>query len=184
MTQVINLLGGPGAGKSLTASGIFYELKIIGVECELVSEFPKELTWEKNLDLLENQLFVFAEQFRRQYRLLDRVDYVITDSPLILSKVYMEMFGERSGKFYSAFSENFYDKCLDFFDTTFQEFNNLNFFIDRPGNFDPVGRNETLEEAQQIDNLILNELEKYEYTRIPSQDAVRKIIKTLEIAQK
>lgn len=180
MTKIINLLGGPGSGKSLTAAGIFYELKIRDIECELVSEFPKELTWEKNLDLLENQLFVFAEQFRRQYRLLGKVDFVITDSPLILSKIYMDIFGKRSGKFTSTFSKTFQSECLSFFDTTYNEFDNILFYIDRPKNFSPNGRNETENEAHFIDEMILNEIEKYDYHRIPSQDAVEKIIKILE----
>lgn len=39
---VINLMGGPGSGKSTVASGIFYRLKKMGVNCELALEFVKD----------------------------------------------------------------------------------------------------------------------------------------------
>ena len=37
-TLVINLIGGPGSGKSTTASGIFYTLKKMGINCEISCE--------------------------------------------------------------------------------------------------------------------------------------------------
>lgn len=43
---VINLFGAPGSGKSVAASYIFSQLKMKGVECELIQEFAKDLTWE------------------------------------------------------------------------------------------------------------------------------------------
>ena len=39
---VINLLGSPGAGKSTTAARLFYELKMKGVKCELITEYAKD----------------------------------------------------------------------------------------------------------------------------------------------
>lgn len=43
MTSVINLIGGPGSGKSTTAAGLFFRMKSMGVRCELVTEYAKEL---------------------------------------------------------------------------------------------------------------------------------------------
>jgi len=37
MTLVVNLYGGPGTGKSTTAAATFAELKMAGINCELVS---------------------------------------------------------------------------------------------------------------------------------------------------
>ena len=92
MTKIINLIGGPGVGKSTIASGLFSELKQRKVSCEYVSEYAKEVTWEQTHKLLENQIHVFSEQFRRQYRLLGQVDFVITDSPLLLNTVYFNYY--------------------------------------------------------------------------------------------
>ena len=44
-TIVVNIFGGPSAGKSTTSAGIFYELKRQGIRCELVTEYAKSKVW-------------------------------------------------------------------------------------------------------------------------------------------
>lgn len=46
-TLIVNLVAGPGTGKSTTMAGVFYKLKSLGIDCEMVTEFAKELVWEK-----------------------------------------------------------------------------------------------------------------------------------------
>ena len=41
-TLIINLIGGPCSGKSTIASGLFYNLKKLGYNCELALEFAKD----------------------------------------------------------------------------------------------------------------------------------------------
>ena len=41
-TLIINLIGGPGSGKSTTAAGLFYKLKQMGIDCEMALEFAKD----------------------------------------------------------------------------------------------------------------------------------------------
>lgn len=154
-TKIINILGGPGVGKSTTAAGIFYEMKRMDINCELVSEFPKELSWENSIDLIENQIFIFAEQFRRQFRLLGNVDYIITDSPLILSSVYFDVHLKKpNSKFAQQFSSKMHDSCKEFFAKVNDEFDNMTFFIERNTKWSPIGRNESLPEAIAIDEKI------------------------------
>lgn len=88
MTLVVNLFGGPGSGKSTLASGIFCRLKQLRCNVELVTEYAKELVWEDNTTALDNQLYVFAQQHHRISRLLNKVDVIITDSPILLSMYY------------------------------------------------------------------------------------------------
>lgn len=47
-TIVINLIGDPGSGKSTIASGIFYNLKKNGIDCEMALEFAKDKVWDAN----------------------------------------------------------------------------------------------------------------------------------------
>lgn len=83
-TKVINLFGNPGSGKSTTASYLFSELKAKGYEVELVVDVAKDLVWDNDLYKLSNQLLVFSNQLQKLDRLIDKVDYAITDSPLLM----------------------------------------------------------------------------------------------------
>jgi len=163
---VLNLTGGPGVGKSTVAAGLFSELKQRKVSCEYVSEYAKEIVWEDTKKLLENQVHVFAEQFRRQFRLLNKVSYIITDSPLILNSVYFDLYNNKLKE--PIFSEKYADLSRTFFDSTFMEFNNLVYYLERLDNYDQNGRIETLEEAKQLDDQIKYKLidNKISYTSL------------------
>ncbi len=61
--KVINMFGAAGAGKSTNSAGLAYELKKDGFKVELVTEFAKELCITKSEHLLENQIWVFGNQY-------------------------------------------------------------------------------------------------------------------------
>ena len=54
MRTLFLLRGAPGAGKSTLAAYTFAKLKMMNVNCELVTEFAKDKTWEKNFTVLSN----------------------------------------------------------------------------------------------------------------------------------
>ena len=87
---VVNLFGGPGCGKSTGAAYIFAKLKMAGVNAELVTEFAKDKTWERNSKALTCQPYVFGKQVYRIDRCADQVDVIVTDSPIVLSLLYNE----------------------------------------------------------------------------------------------
>lgn len=183
-TRIINLIGGPGVGKSTIASGLFYELKTQQISCELVTEHAKELTWEGSTQLLENQIHVFAEQYRRQWRLLDKVEYVITDSPLILNSIYFDYYLTLLGD-KSKFTNAYIALSRRFFDETFLQFNNINFFIKRSVDYDSDGRNQSAAEAVNIDQQIFEKLlaRKQEFVIYSgdTRDTVQSILSTLTL---
>ena len=150
MTKIINMFGGPGVGKSTTASGLFYCMKKKDMSVEYVSEYAKDITWEGTHSLLENQLHVFSEQFRRQWRLLGKVDYVITDSPILLSYVYFGLYNNTLEKFNSEYV----DLSKKYFLETFKQFQNINFIITRKKKYQPSGRIQSYEEAVSLDKEI------------------------------
>lgn len=157
MTLVVNLFGGPGTGKSTNATYIFSELKRNGVVCEYVSEYAKDVTWEETQILLNNQIHVFSEQFRRQWRLLNKVDVIVTDSPLFLGLVYFNHYNDTS-VFSSRFSHSISEVIL----SGFLEFNNMNYFLVREKPYVQVGRNQTEDEARQIDDEVRKSLDDYQ----------------------
>lgn len=85
---VVNLFGAPGAGKSTGAAYIFSKLKMAGINAELVTEYAKDKVWEESKKTFENQAYIFGHQYFRISRCADKVDVVITDSPVLLSIIY------------------------------------------------------------------------------------------------
>lgn len=60
-TKIINLIGGPGVGKSTLAAEIFAELKKKGKSAELALEYAKDQVWDENLRILKDQLYIFGK---------------------------------------------------------------------------------------------------------------------------
>ena len=87
---VVNLFGAPGAGKSTGAAYIFSRLKLAGINAELVTEFAKDKVWEESKAVFQNQAYIFGKQYFRISRVQDKVDVVITDSPILLSPFYTD----------------------------------------------------------------------------------------------
>jgi len=147
MTKVINFSGGPAAGKTTMAAELFGHMKRNRLNVEYVSEFAKDLVWRSS-NSLEDQVYVFGQQHHRLYMLLNRVDWIITDSPLFLSAFYvsgaMGKFGHKLDEWKDEFSNVVFH--------TFNLYENLNFFVDRVGRkFIQAGRNEDEETSKSYD---------------------------------
>jgi ABC-type dipeptide/oligopeptide/nickel transport system ATPase component len=143
---VVNIIGGPGCGKSSMTASVFSFLKWHDVNCEMALEYAKEVVWSKTENLLKNQLFVFGQQHNRIYHLLDKVDVVITDSPLLLSIIYD-----------SKRNLNLKSLVLD----EFHKYNNMNYLLTRKKKYNPSGRLQTEEEAKEIDDKLRNLIKMY-----------------------
>ena len=159
-TTIINLIGSPGTGKSTIASELFAKMKWAGVDVELVSEYAKELVWEQRHETFKNELYIFAKQHHRLFRLKGKVDYIITDRPLLLSIFYNNKYGDGS--------ENFKNIVLEEID----KFNNINIFLRRTKPYVNKGRNQTEEESSAFADEILN-LVKEQKNRHFEFDAVK-----------
>jgi tRNA uridine 5-carbamoylmethylation protein Kti12 len=149
-TIIVNLFGGPGSGKSTTAAGLFYKLKLNNVNCELVTEFAKHMTWKEDFNTLKNQIYVFGKQHDRIFHLKDKVDVIITDSPIIMSLSYCD---------WSLVSRSLEQLAIDEFNRP--ETINVNYFINRVKSYNPSGRSQTEEEAKIKDSIIFDLLNKY-----------------------
>ena len=150
---IVNLFSGPGAGKSTTAAGLFYQLKIRGINCELVTEYAKHVTWRENFNTLKNQIYVFAKQHDKMFHLKDKVDVIITDSPIVLSLSYCD---------FKVVSPSLENLILDEFNR--EENINLNYFINRVNPYSNKGRSQNEEQAKEKDREIFALLDK---THIP-----------------
>ena len=137
MTICCNLFGSPGSGKSTMAALVFSRLKMLNINCELVTEFAKDKVWENNNTALANQLYVFAKQYYRVDRCADKVDVIITDSPLALSPMYNK-------------DPDIHEPLKQLALKIANKYNNLNYFIRRIKKYNPVGRLQTEAESDEI----------------------------------
>lgn len=134
--KVINLFGGPGAGKSTAAAGLFYEMKKRWFNVELVTEFAKELVWSGSAHMLSEQNYVFSQQEHRLNRLRQKIDLAISDSPLLLSAFYAPR----------HYPDSFRQSVFDFFHT----YDNINIMVRRSHQYSSVGRIQNQSEADEL----------------------------------
>ena len=136
-TIIVNLFGAPGAGKSTGAAYIFSKIKMAGVNAELVTEFAKDKVWEESKEVFNNQIYIFGKQSFKISRVMNKVDVIITDSPIILSSFYN--------------SDKMIQEELDaLVMKTFNSYNNMNYFIERVKPYQEKGRFQTEAESDQI----------------------------------
>ena len=170
-TLVVNLFGGPGTGKSTLMAAIFAKLKSKGYDCEMCPEFAKELVWENRLETFSDELYLFAKQNHRLFRLIGKVDIVITDRPLYLSIPYYN--------YYKGRNQSYENLVKD----TFESYNNLNIFLERRKKFVQNGRNENEQESKEFDERFKDCLDKagYLYATFPGDiDYVEPICRCIE----
>ena len=155
-TLVVNLFGGPGCGKSTLMARIFAELKTRGYDCEMVTEFAKDLVWEKRDETFKDELYIFAKQNHRLFRVNGKVDIIITDRPLLLTYAY------------NMDDIPLCHMCL----TTFNKYRNKNFLIKRSTEYQQNGRNQNEDDAILIDNITQKVLDanKIDYTIVNNND--------------
>jgi tRNA uridine 5-carbamoylmethylation protein Kti12 len=84
-TTIINLYGGPGTGKSTSAAYLYYILKAEGHNVELVREYVKDWAWEGRQISTYDQIYFLGKQVRRESLLYGKVDWIITDSPVMMN---------------------------------------------------------------------------------------------------
>lgn len=171
MTTIVNLYGGPGTGKSTTAADLFALMKWMNVNVELVGEYAKDVTWEGRDHLFKDQLYLLAKQNRRLQRLVGKVDYVVTDSPLLLNKAYVP-------------EDYFPETYKRFVDDLFDSYDNVNVFLKRDKPYHQVGRRQTETEARAIDDQVLGLLTDggHEFhTVLADQLAKHAIVQLLEV---
>jgi len=88
---------------------------------------------------------MFAKQYHRIYRLMNQVDVVVTDSPILLTPIYDL---ERRQTLKNLVLEEF------------NKVHNFNIFLTRKKKYQPKGRNQNEEQAKEKDREIKTFLEE------------------------
>lgn len=150
MTKIINLFCGPGGGKSSIASGLLYELKKKHITCDAPYEFPKLLAWDENYSAIKDQLYVIANQHRGIVKSWGKVDYIIMDSPILLSLTYRLFYDNLEYPSY-LYGESFDKMILNIH----SNYDNINIFLERNiGIHNEKERFHNLEKSIELDHVI------------------------------
>ena len=143
-TTVIELLGGPGCGKSTLAADIFVQMKRNGISVEMIPEHVKYWAWDNKPVGPFDQAYLFGQQVRHETRLYGQVEYIISDSPVIMYPVYEEVYHKHSIIRYSV---------LAFIEAAAQRgVVRKSFNLPRVMQYEAVGRFESGQQAQTIDD--------------------------------
>lgn len=140
-TRVLNFFGGPGAGKSTIKAGTFFALKCRHLRTAQIEEYATECVFEEDWETIRNQPKLLAEQEKRQARLVGKVDWIVTDSPLVLSSIYVS----------AAFdTQDFHDEVWRRYDA----YENVNILVRRVQPYQTYGRHHSEREALEVDDRI------------------------------
>lgn len=143
-TIVINLFGCPGVGKSTLQADLYAYMKKEEYKVEMVREVAKKWAWAERPIKPLDQLNIIGEQIKDESELYGKVDYIITDSPIML------------GAFYMGFNHNNYfmqDMVKEYM--SFAEKNGVeykNFLLSRKNmKYNPAGRFQSEDEISNLD---------------------------------
>lgn len=177
--RIICLYGGPGSGKSTTCAGLFYKLKLAGFNCEMNREYVKEWVWEKRAIKDGDQTYFFAKQARKERLYIQQdLDFVITDSPLILTHFYGMIYDPVEQKYNTSLHmlKNHHGFCKD------MGYKTDHIFLTRAKPYNASGRNQTESEAQDFDveiKIMLRTM-NISFTEVPgNEQAVDSIVEIL-----
>jgi nicotinamide riboside kinase len=143
-TICVNLFGGPGCGKSTLAAKLFSELKDRKVSTELVREYVKTWAWEGRKVDPASQIYLLGKQASYENKLYGRVEYIVTDSPVLLAGYYATQQPDGKCLYVS-------DAALAYIEAHTDEVEYINILLRRKKSYDPRGRYETEAEAVERD---------------------------------
>lgn len=145
-TTIINFYAGPSTGKSTSAAYLYYLLKSQDKNAELVREYVKSFAWEGRKIGTYDQLYFLGKQSRYESLLYGKVDYIITDSPVLLGGYYAQKYcPEAIASGIKAASIAFYEQAAN------DGHKHIHIFLKRTKKYNTAGRYQTAEEAIEID---------------------------------
>lgn len=150
----IGFFAGACAGKTTTAAWLFSELKYLGYSVEQATEYVKKWTYIDRKPRSFDQIYIFGKQLAAEDLALSAgVEHVVTDSPIHLSHIYANFYGDRVvGRHLLSLTERV-DKIRP----------TIAIYLDR-GNkpYKQEGRWGSLEDAKKIDEAVQAFLERKE----------------------
>ena len=176
MTILINMLGCPSSGKTSLSAKLFAQLKAMDLNAEYTSEYVKGWAWEGKKVGPFDQFYIFGKETHNQSRLFDKVDFIISDSPVMLTAFYHY--------FYNG-NEALNEVCHNFYNLAEEAgVEVVNFFLPRKKKYVAKGRYQTQEEADALAFQLKEWLNKEGYSYIdlecPDKERINVVLEKLK----
>ena len=168
MTVLINMLGCPSSGKTSLSAKLFAYMKARDINVEYSSEYVKGWAWEGKRVGPFDQFYIFGKETHNQSRLFNKVDFIISDSPVMLTAFYHYFYNGNEAL--NEVCQNFYKLAKEKADIKV-----LNFFLPRKKKYVSKGRFQTEEEADRLAVQLQEWLakEQYPYIELDCEDEDR-----------
>ena len=140
----LQLLGGPGSGKSTTSHGLMYTLKKNRKEVECIQEYVKSWIHEGRAILDTDQIYLLSKQARKEQILVGKTDFIVSDSPIIMSPTYEKMYTQAP-----YVCQSIVEKFQAEAKRAGVEYEYI--YLNRTQPYNPVARNQNEKEAIEID---------------------------------
>ena len=170
---LINFVGAPSCGKSMMAALTFVKLKTHHNSSELIQEYAKQLVWENRLEELANQWYVTKKQYDMIKAVYGKVDYVVTDSPLLIGLHYNR---------YHTDNVCNVEKTEGMIVSKMEEFNNIYIFLkrNRKNPYETIGRIHNEEQSIEIEKNLKGLLDEFDLKYLEIESDVNNIDKIME----
>ncbi|HUS50339.1 MAG TPA: AAA family ATPase [Candidatus Paceibacterota bacterium] len=147
----VNFFGGPCSSKSTTAAYTFSYLKSSGYQVEYVTEYIKFWTYIPRIPKSFDSLYCLAKQVHKEDTILrGETDLIVSDSPLMLQYFYAVHHNAPVQIPMLEISKEMEDT-----------YPSLNIFLKRKDrDYSSIGRYETLEQAKQVDEELMEVLKR------------------------
>lgn len=140
----INLFSGPHSGKSTNAAFLYFQLKTMGHNVDLVREHAMVWVYEKKEITYFDEVPMFATQLHNEDLILrGGADVIVTDCPLMLVCTY-------AYHMKCKYWDNLVRIARDFE----LQYPSINIFLTRGEDYTEQGRLHTKDEAMEIDDKI------------------------------
>lgn len=172
VTLVVNLIGGPGTGKSILAAEIFATLKRDGITCDVAWEYIKRKLRENALKVVQSQIYLFGKQQFQLFTMKDELEVIVTDAPLLL---------------FSYYDKTRCPYLKEMVINEYKKYNNLLYFIERDLSvgYETEGRYQDLEGAKQVDIELKAFLDEnniqYQVIKGIGSDSLQTVVKDIKL---
>ena len=177
--KIINFYGQPGAGKSTLAASLYAQMKKSGYNVQLLTQYAKDCVYQDRLFTVKDQLYLLSKQNHKLLTYQNKhVEYVITDSPLLLCGIYCYI------------SNTNHLPIKEFKELAYainKSYTNINFFVERGNDiqYQNNGRFQNSEEAKKIKKQLLNYLnnelkEEYQIILNTKNISINNILKRIK----